>query len=68
MLLTIYVDDLLLSGPEANHEAFWIEIGKDVNIEPPEDLDRYLGRYHKFEEVKRLPYDLKAEFESSTST
>jgi hypothetical protein len=37
---------------------------KKVNIEPPEDLDRYLGRYHTFKECDRLPYDLMAHFAS----
>ena len=64
MLLTIYVDDLLLAGPEGEHAKFWEKLGKRVNIDPPEDLDRYLGRYHTFQECSRLPYDLMAHFAS----
>jgi hypothetical protein len=64
LLLTIYVDDLLLAGPEESHAAFWATLEKKVNIEPPEDLDRYLGRYHTFKECDRLPYDLMAHFAS----
>jgi hypothetical protein len=64
LMLTIYVDDLLLAGPECEHAQFWETLGKKVSIEPPEDLDRYLGRYHKFEECSRLPYDLMAHFAS----
>jgi hypothetical protein len=64
LLLTIYVDDLLLAGPEESHAAFWAMLEKKVNIEPPEDLDRYLGRYHTFKECDRLPYDLMAHFAS----
>ena len=43
-----YVDDLLLSGPAEHNAPFWAKIGKDVHIEPPEDLERYLGRHHYF--------------------
>ena len=46
LLLTIYVDDLLLSGPEANHADLWDKLGKKINIDPPEALDRFLGRHH----------------------
>ena len=48
MLLTVYVDDLLLSGPVAGHASFWNalrEIGK-IKIDEPEVLDRFLGRKH----------------------
>ena len=45
MLLTVYVDDFLLSGPESRHERFWEELGKNVDIEDVGPLDRFLGRY-----------------------
>ena len=45
-MLTIYVDDLMISGPEDAHKPFWEELAKDVHIEPPEPLDRFLGRHH----------------------
>ena len=48
MLLTVYVDDLLLSGPVDNHAGFWSalrEVG-NIKIEDPEILDRFLGRKH----------------------
>ena len=45
-MLTIYVDDLMLSGPEGAHAPFWEELAKDVHIETPEPLDRFLGRHH----------------------
>ena len=48
LLLTIYVDDLMLSGPRANHASFWDALRKQVDIEDPEPLDRFLGRYHEF--------------------
>ena len=64
LLLTIYVDDLLLSGPASEHEAFWAELSKTVSVEPAEDLDRYLGRHHKVEEVAPLPNNLLEHFVS----
>ena len=47
-MLTIYVDDLMLSGPEAAHDSFWEILSKDVHLEDPEPLDRFLGRHHEF--------------------
>ena len=49
-MLTIYVDDLMVSGPEDAHDKFWEELSKDVHIEPPEPLDRFLGRHHVISE------------------
>ena len=50
LLLTVYVDDLLLSGPAGNHEKFWRlltdkKVG-NIRVEDPEPLDRFLGRKH----------------------
>ena len=48
LLLTVYVDDLLLSGPSGAHKAFWTKLGAHpINIEDPEPLDRFLGRTHR---------------------
>ena len=47
LLLTVYVDDLLLSGPEAAHDPFWKKLRKQcIRIEDPAPLDRFLGRSH----------------------
>ena len=47
MLLTVYVDDLLLSGPETGHAAVWEGLRKQgIDLDPPEQLDRFLGRTH----------------------
>ena len=47
LLLNVYVDDLLLSGPEMNHSIFWNKLKKQgIAIDEPEDLDRFLGRTH----------------------
>ena len=53
MLLTVYVDDLLLSGPCENHAIFWSALAKSIDIDPPEDLDRFLGRTHTISEESK---------------
>ena len=54
MLLTVYVDGLLLSGPRENHHKVWARIGKAINIEEPELLDRFLGRTHTVTELPKV--------------
>ena len=63
LLLTVYVDDLMLSGPEGAHEAFWASLIKEVNIEEPEAIDRFLGRYHRFDEVSAPAIDVREFFD-----
>ena len=47
MFMSVYVDDLLLSGPEEHHDALWKQlIGAGIKIEDPEPVDRFLGRTH----------------------
>jgi len=47
LLLTVYVDDLLLSGPAASQDSFWKALqAEGIRIDPPEPLDRFLGRTH----------------------
>ena len=49
MLLTVYVDDLLLSGPVGGHDQIWSALRsgpKRIDLDPPENLDRFLGRTH----------------------
>ena len=49
LLLTVYVDDLMLSGPAAEHAGFWQKlVGAGIRIDPPEPLTRFLGRHHNF--------------------
>ena len=64
LFLIVYVDDLLLSGPSEAHKGFWDKLSKEVNIEPPENIDRYLGRHHSYEDMNRLDVDLIKEFTS----
>ena len=46
LLLTVYVDDFTLSGPEKHHDGFWKALLKDADLEPETSLERILGRYH----------------------
>jgi len=47
MLLTVYVDDLLLSGPDAGHAPTWAALrGAGIALEDAEELYRFLGRTH----------------------
>ena len=46
LLLTVYVDDLLLSGPTQHHDKFWERLRAKVSLGQPEPLDRFLGRDH----------------------
>ena len=50
LLLTVYVDDLLLAGPDGAHDAFWKALrsgDQAISLEEPEDLSRFLGREHR---------------------
>ena len=52
--LTVYVDDLLLSGPEAEHAAFWASLRsgpRAVVIDDPEPPGRFLGCGHEWVET-----------------
>ncbi|CAE7259976.1 unnamed protein product [Symbiodinium sp. CCMP2592] len=46
LLLSLYVDDILLSGPAKNHARFWDLLQKHLEIEEPSPVDRVLGRKH----------------------
>ena len=49
-LLTVYVDDLLLAGPVSCHSEIWHALSKaKIDLDPPEDLDRFIGRTHRTE-------------------
>ena len=46
LTLLVYVDDFKLAGPKKNLEKGWAAIRREVNMEPPTDLSRYLGCVH----------------------
>ena len=68
IFLIIYVDVLMLSGPESEHAEFWARLSKHVELEPYEELDRYFGRHHTSEECERLDYNLLEHFKSPVDT
>ena len=54
--MSVYVDDIMLSGPKHLQAAVWARLRDpkcgNVKTEDPELLDRYLGRDHKIEPRK----------------
>ena len=46
LLLTVYVDDFTLSGPEQHHAGFWKDLRQHVTLDPETPLERVLGRHH----------------------
>ena len=50
LLLCIYVDDLVLSGPKTLRDAFWKELGALVKLDLPTFIEqqalRIIGRHH----------------------
>lgn len=47
MFLTVYVDDLLLAGPDGGHDKIWDGLKKQkIALEDAESLERFLGRTH----------------------
>ena len=52
-LLTVCVDDLLLAGPVGSHADLWHALSKvPIELDPPEDLDRFIGRTHRTQSAK----------------
>ena len=55
LLLTVYVDDLLLSGPKGRHSDLWLALrGAGIHLDDPEPLDRFLGRYHRTSRYEQI--------------
>jgi len=46
LMLTVYVDDLLLSGPADAQDQLWARLRQYIDMEDPEPLNRFLGRDH----------------------
>ena len=55
LLLSTYVDDLTLAGPSHLHKDFWEKLTRVVDIEPPEDIYRVLGRNHLLIDAPKDP-------------
>ena len=46
LALSVYVDDLALSGPKKNNAQFWSTLRKHVRLEDPAELSKVLCRNH----------------------
>ena len=56
-VLSVYVDDLTLAGESSKHEGFWKTLKQHINLDPPTEFGRVLGRDHRlvqFEEPRAL--------------
>ena len=54
VLVTIYVDDILAAGRPETLKEFWAQLSKHIEIEAPSDVDRFLGRYHHFQDAETV--------------
>ena len=46
-MMSVYVDDLTLSGKASEHEGFWKTLKQYINLDPPSEYGRVLGRNHR---------------------
>ena len=57
LILSVYVDDLTLAGEASKHEGVWKTLKQHINLDPPTEFGRVLGRDHrlvKFEGSRAL--------------
>ena len=58
LLVTLDVDDIVLSGPIQNHQEFWTELEKHLRFDQPQIVSKVLGRTHLLGN-EEVTYDLK---------
>ena len=46
LVMSVYVDDLTLSGVASEHEGFCKALKQYINLDPPSEYRRVLGRNH----------------------
>ena len=46
ILVVVYVDDILASGPSSSQDLFWKELKSRVQLDDVEELSQFLGRFH----------------------
>ena len=49
LLVVVYVDDILVSGPEKDQDIFWKRLKCKLELDKVEDLSQFVGRYHHFD-------------------
>ena len=47
MIMSVYVDDLILGGNKSSHSSFRKELQKYINLDPFTEFGRVLGRGHQ---------------------
>ena len=47
LIMSVYVDDLTLAGVKSKHGEFWRTLSEYVNLDPPTEFGRVLGRNHR---------------------
>ena len=57
LLITLYVDDIVVSGPAQNHQVFWRELASHLHFEKPQIVSKVLGRTHLLKEGE-VVYDM----------
>ena len=57
LLMTLYVDDMVWSGPR-QVERLWTKIEEHLEIDPPTAADRILGRKHVYDHSDHHLYDM----------
>ena len=46
LLVVVYVDDILVAGPEKDQDVFWKRLKCKLELDEVEDLSQFIGRYH----------------------
>ena len=49
LLVVVYVDDILVAGPEKQQGIFWKRLRSKLELDEVEDLSQFIGRYHHVE-------------------
>ena len=52
LLLSLYVDDVVVSGPSSQHKLFWDEMQRHLELDEPAEVSRILGREHSISRSK----------------
>ena len=52
LLLSLYVDDVVVSGPASQHKLFWGETQRHLELDEPAEVHRILGREHSISRGK----------------
>ena len=65
LALSVYVDDLTLSGPKKNHSQFWSTLRKHVQLQDPAELSKVLGIGIMFRKIRGVLHCIRQILPSS---